>query len=105
MPYDAILAESVMITGHGGDAIEAYAARPLDSAPRGGVVVIHHMPGYDAGTKEITRTFAVHGYNAVCPNLYWREAPGADPSDAAAEVRARGGVPDDRFVGDAEGAM
>lgn len=105
MPYDAILAESVMIAGHGGDPIEAYVSRPLDAAPRGGVIVIHHMPGYDAGTKEITRTFAVHGYNAICPNLYWREAPGAKPDDAAATARAQGGVPDDRFVGDAEGAM
>jgi carboxymethylenebutenolidase len=105
MPYDAILAESVMISGHDGDLIEAYAARPLDRAPRGGVVVIHHMPGYDAETKEITRTFAVHGYNAVCPNLYWREAPGAAPDDAAATARAQGGVPDERFVGDAGGAV
>jgi carboxymethylenebutenolidase len=105
MPYDAIFAESVMITGHGGDAIEAYSARPLDSALRGGVVVIHHMPGYDAATKEITRRFAVNGYNAVCLNLYWREAPGAAPDDAAATARAQGGVPDERFVGDAEGAM
>jgi carboxymethylenebutenolidase len=105
MAYDAILAESVMITGHGGDQIEAYAARPLDAAPRGGVIVIHHMPGYDSGTKQITRTFAVHGYNAICPNLYWREAPGAKPDDAAATARAQGGVPDERFVGDAAGAI
>lgn len=105
MPYDATLAETVMITGHGGDTIEAYAARPLDSAPRGGVVVIHHMPGYDAGTKEIARNFAVHGYNAIVPNLYSREAPGAAPDDAAAKARAEGGVPDERFVGDAGGAM
>jgi carboxymethylenebutenolidase len=105
MTYDATLAESVMITGHGGDTIEAYAARPLDSAPRGGMVVIHHMPGYDAATKESTRTFAVHGYNAICPNLYWREAPGAAPDDAAATARAAGGVPDERLVGDVAGAM
>jgi carboxymethylenebutenolidase len=105
MASDAFISETIMITGHGGDEIEAYAARPLDETPRGGVVVIHHMPGYDAGTKEITRTFAAHGYNAVMPNLYWREAPGAASDDAAAEARSRGGVPDDRFVGDAEGAM
>ncbi|HVW81664.1 MAG TPA: dienelactone hydrolase family protein [Mycobacteriales bacterium] len=105
MATDAFLSETVSITGHGGDAIEAYAALPQDPAPRGGVVVIHHMPGYDEPTKEITRNFAAHGYNAVCPNLYWREAPGADPSDAAATARAQGGVPDDRFVGDAGGAM
>jgi carboxymethylenebutenolidase len=104
MPYDATLAETVMITGHGGDAIEAYAARPLDSGPRGGVVVIHHMPGYDAATKEIVRRFAVEGYNAVCPNLYWREAPGAAPDDAAATARAQGGAPDERVVGDVAGA-
>jgi carboxymethylenebutenolidase len=102
--YDAILAESITITGHGGDAIEAYAARPMRPAPAGGVVVIHHMPGYDPQTKEIARNFAVHGYNAVVPNLYFREAPGASPDDAAATVRAAGGVPDDRLVGDVAGA-
>src|SRR5229473_7711371 len=101
---DALLAETVMITGHNGDEIEAYSARALDEAPRGGVVVIHHMPGYDDQTKEIARNFAYHGYNAVVPNLYWREAPGASPDDAAAASRAQGGVPDDRLVGDVAGA-
>ena len=67
-------------------------------------MVIHHLPGYDAGTKEITRRFAALGYDAVCPNLYSREAPGAEPDDAAALVRAAGGVPDARLVGDVAGA-
>ena len=62
------------------------------------------MPGYDEATKEITRTFAGHGYVAVCPNLHHREAPGAGPEEAAAAVRAAGGVPDDRCVGDVAGA-
>jgi carboxymethylenebutenolidase len=105
MAYDALLAETVTITGHGGDPIEAYSARPLDSVPRGGVVVIHHMPGYDDTTKEIARKFAFHGYNAVMPNLYWREAPGASPDDAAAVARAAGGVPDERLVGDVAGSI
>jgi carboxymethylenebutenolidase len=100
---DAIRAETVTITGHGGDEIEAYLARPLDETPRGGVVVIHHMPGYDLSTKEIVRRFATMGYAAICPNLYSREAPGASPDDAAATVRAQGGVPDDRLVGDVDG--
>ncbi len=102
---DALLAETIMITGHGGDEIEAYSARALDEIPRGGVVVIHHMPGYDDPTKEIARNFAYHGYNAVVPNLYWREAPGASPDDAAATARANGGVPDERLVGDVAGAI
>ncbi len=103
--YDAMLAESIRVQGHGGDEIEAYLARPLGPGPHGSVVVIHHMPGYDVETKEIVRTFADHGYAAVCPNLYWREAPGADPDDAAATVRAAGGVPDERLVGDVSGAV
>jgi carboxymethylenebutenolidase len=102
---DALLAETIMITGYNGDEIEAYSARALDESPRGGVVVIHHMPGYDPQTKEIARNFAYYGYNAVVPNLYWREAPGASPDDAAATARANGGVPDERLVGDVAGAM
>jgi carboxymethylenebutenolidase len=101
---DALTAKTVTITGAGGDEIEAYLARPDEPPRRGGVVVIHHLPGYDRATKEITRRFAELGYDAICPNLYSREAPGADPSDAAAAVRAKGGVPDDRLVGDVAGA-
>jgi carboxymethylenebutenolidase len=102
--YDAIMAETIHIPGHNGDLIEAYYARPLAAGPFGSVVVIHHMPGYDPQTKEIARTFAVNGYNAICPNLYTREAPGASPDDAAAAARAQGGVPDERLVGDVGGA-
>ena len=101
---DDIRAETVSIAGHGGDQIEAYLAQPLDEGNYGGVVVIHHLPGYDSWSKEVTRTFATHGYLAICPNLYSRDAPGASPDDAAAAVRARGGVPDERLVGDVGGA-
>ena len=102
---DALLAETIRITSGNGDEIEAYSARPTDPGKQiGGVVVIHHMPGYDKETKEIARRFASEGYNAVMPNLYWRDAPGAAPDDAAATARAKGGVPDDRLVGDVAGA-
>ena len=101
---DALTAETITITSGNGDEIQAYSVRVHDEAPRGGVVVIHHFPGYDDSTKEIARTFAVNGYNAICPNLYTREAPGASPDDAAAAARAQGGVPDERLVGDVGGA-
>lgn len=97
--------ETVTITGHGGDPIEAYLSQPLDEGRFGGVVVIHHMPGYDEGTKEITRKFAAHGFLAVCPNLYSRDAPGAGPEEASAKVRAAGGVPDERLIGDVAGSV
>jgi carboxymethylenebutenolidase len=102
---DAMLAETIHLTGWNGDRIEAYLARPLpEEQPRGGVVVIHHMPGWDFGTKEITRRFAAWGWSAVCPNLHHRDAPGADPDDAAAASRANGGVPDEQLLGDVDGA-
>ena len=102
--YDGMFAETTTISGDGGDLIEAYLARPLGPDPVGSVVVIHHLPGYDAATKEIARHFAALGYVALMPNLYSREAPGARPDDAAATVRAMGGVPDERLVGDVAGA-
>jgi len=102
---DAFIAETITITGDGGTEIEAYSARPADPGKQiGGVVVIHHMPGYDRESKEHVLRIAAEGYNAVMPNLYHREAPGADPDDAAATARANGGVPDDRLVGDVKGA-
>lgn len=100
---ESLTAETVQVAGHGGDDIEAYLAHPTTPDTRGGVVVIHHMPGYDRATKEIVRRFAELGYDAICPNLYFREAPGAAPDDAAATARAQGGVPDERLIGDVAG--
>jgi carboxymethylenebutenolidase len=97
---DAMQAETITIPGYEGDEIPAYFASPLDGAKRGGVVVIHHMPGWDEPSKEITRTFARNGYVAICPHLHHRDAPGASPTDAAAAARAAGGAPDVRTIGD-----
>lgn len=103
---DAIFTTSITIPGADGDEIEAYYAAPSSSEkPRGGVVLIHHLPGFDRWSKEVARRFAVDGYDVLAPNLYSREAPGAEPDDAAAVARARGGVPDDRLVGDVRGAV
>jgi carboxymethylenebutenolidase len=104
--YDATLAETINITGAGGDEIEAYSARPLAPGPFGGIVVIHHLPGYDRQAKEFTRSLAVAGYNAVLPHLYSREGRGASPDDAMAAARAKGAIPlpNERVVGEVEGA-
>lgn len=102
---DEITTSSIRIAGFGGDEIEAYYARPSGTGSRGGVVLIHHLPGFDRWSKEVARRFAVDGYDVLAPNLYWREAPGAEPDDAAALVRAQGGIPDERLVGDVGGAV
>jgi carboxymethylenebutenolidase len=101
---DAIETRSIKITSSTGDEIEAYLATPSGGGSRGGVVLIHHLPGFDRWSKEVARRFAVDGYNVIAPNLFWREGPGADSDDAAAAARANGGVPDDQVVGDVRGA-
>ena len=100
----SLCAEYVNMRGHEGDTIEAYLARPSGTGPHPGVVVIHHMPGWDEATKEIARKFAHHGYVAIAPNLHFREGKGS-PEENSASVRAAGGMPDDRTMGDVEGAI
>lgn len=102
--YEGMLAETVTVTGAGGDQITAYFARPLGAGPFPGVVLIHHMPGWDEWYREATRRFAHHGYLAIAPNLYHRAGHGT-PEDVAAKVRGEGGVADDQVVADATGAM
>jgi carboxymethylenebutenolidase len=93
-------AETIHFDSYDSHSVEAYLARTESEEKVGGVVVIHHFPGYDEATKEIVRKFAANGYNAICVNLYWRESPGASSDDAAAAARASGGVADDQLVGD-----
>ena len=103
-PEEALSAGNVIFTGYEGADVNAYQALPAGDGPFPGVLVIHHLPGWDSGTKEITRRFAAAGYNALCPNLYARQGLQVDPDDAAAATREAGGIPDDQFVGDAEAA-
>ena len=102
--YEGMLAETITMHGANGDVINAYFARPLGAGPFPGMVLIHHMPGWDEWYREATRKFAHHGYATISPNLYYRVGHGT-PEDVAAKARAAGGVPDDQAVGDAEGAM
>jgi carboxymethylenebutenolidase len=101
--YESLLAETVTIKGFEGREINAYFARPLGAGPFPGLVLAHHMPGWDEWYKEVTLRFARQGYATICPNLYFRAGHGT-PEDVAAKVRAAGGIPDDQAVGDLEGA-
>ena len=104
MTYESLLAETVLLRGHKDDTIDAYLARPLGAGPYPGVVVIHHMPGWDEAHKEIGRRFAHHGYATIVPNLQFREGK-ATPEENSASVRAAGGMPDDRTMGDVQAAI
>ena len=99
--YEGMIAETITITGHGGTEINAYLAKPIGDGPFPGVVLIHHLPGWDELYREFARRFAHHGYQALCPNLYFRDGHGT-PEDVAAKVRSVGGVSDDQVMGDLE---
>ena len=104
MTYEAQFAETVNLRGHMGDQIDAYFARPFGAGPYPGIVVIHHMPGWDGPHKEIVRKFAHHGYAAILPNLHFREGK-ATPEENSDSVRKAGGMPDDRTMGDVQGSI
>jgi carboxymethylenebutenolidase len=101
---EGMLAETITTQGAAGDLIRSYFARPLGPGPFPGMVLIHHLPGWDEWYREATRRFAHHGYATISPNLYDREGHGT-PEDVAAKVRGAGGVPDDQVMGDVEGAL
>jgi carboxymethylenebutenolidase len=104
MIYESQLAETTTLRGHNGDLIDAYFARPLGAGPSPGVVVIHHMPGWDGSHKEIARRFAHHGYATILPDLQYREGK-ATPEENSASIRAAGGMPDERTMGDVQAAI
>jgi len=102
--YEGMLAETVNVRGNNGDLIEGYLARPLGAGPYPGVVLLHHLPGWDEASKEMARKLAYNGYATISPHLHHREGPGSD-EELTAAVRAAGGVPDERCIGDVEGAI
>jgi len=96
-------AETVTIQGHNGDYIHAYYSRPNGPGPFPGVVWLHHFPGWDEWSKEVTRKLAYHGFATIAPDLYCRVGHG-ETEEIAGQVRAQGGMPDATVVGDAVGA-
>ncbi len=102
--YEGMLAETVVLSGYHADLINAYFARPLGVGPFPGMVLVHHLPGWDEWYRETTRKFAAYGYATLCPNLYFREGHGT-PEDVAARVRGAGGIADDQVLGDVGAAL
>ncbi len=104
MAYEGQQIEMVSFQGHNGDKGEAYYARPSRAGKFPGVVIVHHLPGWDEWITEVARKFAHHGFAAIAPHLYFRDGPGS-PDDIGARVRAARGVADAQVVGDVAGSI
>ncbi|MFN8525964.1 MAG: dienelactone hydrolase family protein [Chloroflexota bacterium] len=102
--HKGVLTQITTYAGGNGDLIHAYVARPEGDGPFPGLVLIHHMPGWDEFYQEFAFRLANHGYTVVAPDLYCRYGHGR-PDDITAKVRADGGVADDSVVADCEAAM
>jgi carboxymethylenebutenolidase len=102
--YVGMTTKTIQIKGHGGDMIDAYVATPDGRGPFPGVLVIHHMPGWDEWTTEVVRRFAQHGYIAISPNLHHRAGEGT-LDEVVAKVRAAGGSNDQRVIGDLQAGV
>jgi len=99
-----VAAEISSFLGGGGDEIHAYFASPQGEGRRPGVVLVHHLPGWDEFYFEFAERLARHGYDVICPDLYCRFGHG-QPEDVAAKVRSEGGVHDDSVVADGAAAL
>ncbi|MGU3502106.1 dienelactone hydrolase family protein [Mycobacterium sp. C31M] len=97
---DAGVSAQIISYRSGDEDIHAYHARPAASdRSRPGIVLIHHLPGWDEFYQEFAERLARHGYDVIAPDLYCR-AGHSTPDDVAAKVRSEGGVADDQVVAD-----
>src|SRR5207244_1146181 len=69
-----------------------------------GIVLLHHIPGWDDLYREFARRFASHGYTVICPDLNCRRGHGTPP-EVAAIVKDEGGMAYDTIVPDCEAAL
>jgi carboxymethylenebutenolidase len=102
----AVRGENMSFAGAGGTRVNGYLATPATNAEdtsRPAIVVIHEAGGLGEHIRDVTNRFANLGYTALGVDLYTRE--GGPPAD---DVRARMerlfSMPDERALGDLEGA-
>lgn len=62
-------------------AFQALIVRPDDPGPAPVIVVLQEIFGVNAGIRQIAAEYAVQGYIAVCPDLFWRFEPGLSLSE------------------------
>ena len=88
----------------GGTNIAAYLATPNQPGSYPGIVVIHEAFGLADHICDLARRFANIGYNAIAPDLYWRDGNPKDPSDINTVFPVMFGLKDSQAVGDLEAA-
>lgn len=79
------MSETITIDGPEG-RFEAYIARPANPAAPA-VVVMQEIFGVNADMRATCDELAAQGFLALCPDMFWRLAPGVQLSDATEQER------------------
>jgi carboxymethylenebutenolidase len=75
--------EALTIATADGD-FSAHVARPATSKAVPVAVVLHEVFGVNADMRITCDELAARGFIAICPDLFWRQAPGVDLSVTSA---------------------
>lgn len=79
---------TVTLTSFDGQEFSAYLAKGGDAgAP--GIVILQEIFGINAFVRTAADRFAAAGYNAVAPDLFWRQQPGIELNPGSEEDRNR----------------
>jgi carboxymethylenebutenolidase len=73
-----------------GKKLPAYLARAVGQRARAGIVLLQEIFGINSNMRAVAHEYASRGYDAIAPDLFWRQEPGVqlDPSSSADRTRA-----------------
>ncbi len=97
-------AHELTFAGSGGTAVNGYLASPSGHDRRPGMIVIHEAGGLNGHIRDICNRLARLGYDALGVDLYTREGGPPPAGDAQALMKRLFSIPDERVLGDLEGA-
>ena len=102
-----ITAYDVTVSGHNGDPVPAYVARPTEAGPHPGLLLVHGIHGYEEHMKDMARRYAALGYAAIVPALYSRDGflTVVEHSDMDRARDALNARPNAQTVGDLQGGL
>ncbi len=100
----AVHDEELQYDGAGGEAVNAFLARPSAPGAHPGLLVIHEAGGLGDHIRDVTRRFANQGYVALGVDLYTREGGPPPAGDLQAIMERLFSIPDARVLGDLRGA-
>jgi carboxymethylenebutenolidase len=93
----------------GGASMGAYLVRPIDSAPRPGVIVYMEIFGVNAHIREVAERVAREGYVVLAPDFFHRTHPGLDvgydEAGMGAGMKGLMALDADTMIADAQAAV